>query len=138
MEQTKKRLPIWLYLFILICLLSSAVGVYGGYFNGQFFYAEFSADLWNENLVKHLAGMWASKNLAFIIVLLYSLIRKKYQWLAAIFLFKFISDTVDILYVNIYFREGPAASVMNNLMSWALLALPSAIAVYYLSNRNNT
>ena len=88
--------------------------------------------------MKHLAGMWASKNLAFIIVLLYSLIRKKYQWLAAIFLFKFISDTVDILYVNMYFREGPAASLMNNLMSWVLLALPSAIAVYYLSNRNKS
>ncbi len=132
---TNKKIPVWIYIFAVISILSSAVGVYGGYVDASFFYPEFASADWGSGLIKHLGGMWASKNLAIILILVYGLIKKDFRWLAAIFLFKGISDTVDILYVNTSFREGSAGGFLPNLLNWLILALPGLLAGIYLLKR---
>ncbi len=136
MAASNRKIPLWIYLFGLITIASSVVGIYGGYVDGTTFYSEFSADNWQNNLVKHLAGMWASKNVAIVVAMLYGFIKKDLRWLAAIFLFKFICDTPDILYVNTSFREGQAGSLMTNLLTWVILALPGLLATIVLMRRD--
>lgn len=128
-----QKIPVWVYVFGGLSILTSLVGIYGGYIDGSFFYNEFPITEWNNNLVKHLAGMWASKNLALVLIMIYAFFKKDVKVLAFIFLFKFISDTPDILYVNTQFREGSAASWMTNILSWFILALPSLLSFIYLN-----
>ena len=129
----KRKIPIWIYLFGAISIVTSIVGIYGGYIDGSFFYSEFPEIAWKNNLVKHLAGMWASKNLAIVIIMLYAFLKKDMKSLAFIFLFKFISDTPDILFVNTTYREGVSASWTTNIVSWLILALPSLLSFIHLN-----
>ena len=55
-----RTIPIWVYIYAAISLLSSLIGVYGGYIDGTGFYSEFSPELWQLPIVNHLAGMWFS------------------------------------------------------------------------------
>ncbi|MEO0472894.1 MAG: hypothetical protein AAF206_24975 [Bacteroidota bacterium] len=126
-----QKIPWWVWVFAVISILSSVAGLYGGYINGAFFYTEFPLENWQNPLVKHLAGMWASKNLGLIVVFLIGLFQRDGKWLAVVFLFKFLTDSIDILYVNPAFQEGAAGGVTSNLISWLILALPGALAAWY-------
>ena len=132
------KIPWWIYLFAVLSVLSSLVGIYSGYIDASGFYSEFDAVNWEAKHIKHLSGMWASKNVALVLALLYGFFKKDFRWLAAIFLFKFICDTIDIFYVNIMFREGSAGSVVTNLINWIILALPGLVATVYLLNKSKT
>ncbi len=135
MAQVKKidKTPWWIYLILAISILSSLVGLYGGYFNGTVFYSEFDESAWKNNLVMHLAGMWASKNLGIIIILIFAFIKKHNQALAYLFLFKFITDTIDILIINTLYREGAAGELLPNLISWLILGLTSLITYRFFN-----
>ncbi len=127
----KTKFPWWIYVILVITILTSLVGVFGGYVDGTKFYAEFSADLWSQKLVKHLAGMWASKNVGIIAVIVFCLVKNYRQGLAMMFLFKFISDTIDILFINVLYRDGDAAGIVSNIITWVILGGASFIAYLY-------
>lgn len=133
-EVTTRKIPLWIMAYAGIQMLTSFVGIYGGYIDPSSFYSGFPDANWSDPLIKHLAGVWGSKNLGIVIVMLYSIIRSHPRVLGTVFLLKFIADTVDILYTNTAFMPG--TGLVTNLITWLILGLPQGIAAYILFKRS--
>ena len=129
------KIPIWISIYAGIQILTSIVGIVGGYVDPSFFYTQFPNADFNDNLVRHLAGVWGSKNLGIVVVAVWAMVRRHPRVLGSVFAMKFIADTVDILYTNNAFL--PDASIIQNIISWLILGLPQAIAAYVLFKRSN-
>ena len=62
--ETTNKIPIWIIAYAVFQILTSFVGIYGGYLDVSSFYGSFFPDAnWSDPLIKHLAGVWGSKNL---------------------------------------------------------------------------
>lgn len=134
--QTKplRMIPIWIMVYAVLQLFTAAVGLYGGHFDPAFFYTQFPDANFEDPLIRHLAGVWGSKNLATIIVMIFALVRQHPRMLGAVFLLKGIADTVDILYTNYAFM--PESSMMTEVITWLIVGLPQLIAAYILFKRS--
>ena len=130
----ERKIPLWIIIYAGLQILTSLVGIYGGYIDPSSFYAAFTDVDWGDPLIRHLAGVWGSKNLGIVLVALYAIIRRHPRILGTIFLMKFIADTVDILYTNTAFM--PDSLFLTNLVTWLILGLPQAIAAYILFKRS--
>lgn len=129
-----RKIPIWIIIYALLQMLTSVVGIYGGYIDPAFFYAQFPNADFADPLIRHLAGVWGSKNLAIVLVMLFGIIRRHPQGLGTIFLLKGIADTVDILYTNTAFMPG--STLMMALITWLILGLPQLVIAYILFKRS--
>ncbi len=127
------KIPIWIIIYTVVQILSSFVGIYGGYIDPSIFYSGFEGVDWTLAHIRHLAGMWASKNVGIVAVMLWGLIGRHPRILAAIFAFKFISDTIDILAINT--RYMPETTLIQTLVSYVILGAPQAVAAYLLFTR---
>jgi len=99
-QESETKIPLWIVLYAGLQALTAVVGIYGGYIDPSFFYTQFPDANFADPLILHLAAVWGSKNLATVLVMLYSIVRKRPQMLATVLLLKFIADTVDILLRN--------------------------------------
>ena len=132
--ENERKIPLWIVIYAIIQALTSVVGVYGGYIDLSFFYAaQFPDANFTDNLVKHLGGVWASKNVGIIVVMAWALIQRYPRVLGTVFAMKFIQDTIDILYTNNVFYPEP--NILQSVITWLLLGLPQAYAAYVLLRR---
>ena len=120
----KRKIPIWIVVF------TAAVGLYGGYIDPSFFYTQFPNANFDDPLIRHLAGVWGSKNLATILVMLFGLIRRHPRVLGTAFLLKGIADTVDILYTNSAYM--PQSNLITEIVTWLIVGLPQLVIAYLL------
>ncbi|MEM8861532.1 MAG: hypothetical protein AAGD96_24680 [Chloroflexota bacterium] len=132
-DSESRAIPIWIMVYAAVQILTSIVGIYGGYVDLAFFYSQFPNADFVDPLVKHLGAVWASKNVATVLVMIYAIVRKHPQILATAFLLKGIADTIDILYSNTAFL--PESSFVVNLVTWLILGLPQFAAAYILFRR---
>ncbi|MEM7344674.1 MAG: hypothetical protein AAF485_10555 [Chloroflexota bacterium] len=130
----QRQIPIWIMVYAVLQLFTAFVGLYGGYIDPSFFYTQFPDANFNDPLIRHLAGVWGSKNLATILIMVYSLIRQHPRILGTAFLAKGIADTVDILYTNSAFL--PDSGLGAGIITWLIVGLPSLIAAYILFKRS--
>ncbi len=135
-DETHKRLiPIWVYLFSALLVLSSLVGIYGGYVNPGVLLTEYADADWSQGHVKMLAGYWGSKNLGFCLVFLPALLMKRLSWLVPLFLFRFISDGTDMLILTPLYRE---AGLLEIVLPFLILGAPSLLAAIVLFQRTKS
>lgn len=131
--KSKRLIPLWIIIYAAIQILTSVVGIYGGYFDPSFFYgAQFPTADYND-LVRHLAGVWGSKNLGIVIVMILAIVQRWPRLLGGLFLMKGIQDTIDILYTNNAFYPEPA--ILQSIITWLILGLPQFICAYILIQR---
>lgn len=123
-----RKIPIWIIAYALLQLFTAFVGLYGGHIDPSFFYTQFPDANFNDPLILHLAGVWGSKNLATILVMVYALVRQHPRILGTAFLLKGIADTVDILYTNSAYL--PESSFGVGIITWLILGLPQLIIAY--------
>ena len=127
------RIHWWIYVYGLITIAGSAVGIMSGLGNFETFYGDALAGLDSSHpVVAHLGGMWASKNIGYVAALLVGFAFTKPWILAPIFGMKFINDTVDMWIIGPQHLEQPLAQV---LIGWLILGLPSALAAIHLVKR---
>ena len=131
-DKATRASPLWIYVFSALLVLSSLVGIYGGYENPGVLLVEFEGANWSDPHVKMLAGYWGSKNLGFCVVFLFALLTKRLPWLVALFAFRFISDTTDMLILTPLYRE---AGPIEIILPFLILGLPSLGAAYVLHKR---
>ncbi|MEM7029039.1 MAG: hypothetical protein AAF629_05560 [Chloroflexota bacterium] len=132
--ETNNKIPIWITLYAILQLFTAFVGLYGGHFDPSFFYTQFPNANFNDPLIRHLAGVWGSKNLANILVMVYALVRRHPRILATAFLFKGIADTVDILYTNYAYMPGSSFGV--EVVTWLIVGLPQLVIAYIVYKRS--
>lgn len=127
-------MPKWIIGYAILQILTSLVGIYSGYIAPAFFYSQFPDMDFSNPLIMHLAGVWGSKNVGIVIVMIWGLIRKYPSVLGTTFFLKFIADTIDILYTNTMYL--PESGFLMNLVTWLILGLPQAFAAYVLFKKS--
>ncbi len=132
--ESNYKIPIWIIVYAVLQLFTAFIGLYGGYVDPSFFYTQFPNANFNDPLIRHLAGVWGSKNLATILVMLFGIIRRHPQVLGTAFLLKGIADTVDILYTNSAFMPG--SGLVTEIITWLIVGLPQLIIAYILFKRS--
>ena len=123
----------WIWIYGALTILGSSVGVMSGFGQFELFYAAAVENLDTTHpVVAHLGGMWATKNIAYIVAILAGFIFQKPMILATVFGMKFVNDTIDMFFI------GPAhldQDVTQILIGWLILGLPSALAAFHLIRR---
>ena len=123
----------WIWLYGAITIAGSAVGILSGLGQFSIFYGDAVEGLDTAHpVVAHLGGLWASKNIGYVAVLVVGFALRKPWILAPIFGMKFVNDTIDM------FVFGPRhldQSAIEIVPGWLILGLPSALAAYHLIRR---
>ena len=123
----------WIWIYGLITIAGSAVGILSGLGQLEMFYGGALAGLDTSHpVIGHLGGMWASKNIGYVAALAIGFALQKPWILAPIFGMKFINDTVDIFIIGPQHLEQPLSQVIPG---WLILGLPSALAAVHLVRR---
>ncbi len=127
------RIHWWIWLYGMITIAGSTVGILSGL--GQFgiFYGEALEGLDTSHpVVAHLGGMWASKNIGYVAALVAGFALRKPWILAPVFGMKFVNDTVDMFIIGPQHLDQSVAQIIPG---WLILGLPSALATYHLVRR---
>lgn len=123
----------WIWIYGAITIAGCTVGILFGLGNFEMFYREAIAGLDTTHpVVAHLGGMWASKNIAYVALLIGGFAFRKAWVLAPIFAMKFVNDTVDMFLVGPMHLDQPFGQIF---LGWLILGLPSALAAWHLVHR---
>lgn len=127
------RIHWWIWIYGIITIAGSAVGILSGLGRFEMFYGNALAGLdVSHPVVAHLGGMWASKNIGYVTALLIGFAMGKPWVLAPIFGMKFVNDTVDMFIIGPQHLNQSIAQVVPG---WLILGLPSVLAAYHLVRR---
>ncbi len=127
------RIHWWVWVYGAITIAGGMVGILSGLGNFEMFYGEALEGLdTGHPVVAHLGGMWASKNIGYVALLVVGFAARTAWVLAPIFAMKFVNDTVDMFGIGPLHLDQPLDQIV---VGWLILGLPSALAAWHLTRR---
>ena len=102
------KLPIWIKIYSGFLIVTAIMGTYSGYIDPYVFFPDFRDFGINmsELPMSFLNGLWGTRNLAGLIVLLVGLLAKRPQVVMAVFAYRFLVELQDIAIPTIYPQAG--------------------------------
>ena len=100
------KIPLWIKIYSGVLILTATVGTYSGYIDPYVFFPEFrnfNIDM-TELPMSFLNGLWGTRNLAGLIVLLIGLLAKRPQVVMAVFAFRFLVELQDIAILATFYN----------------------------------
>ena len=123
----------WIWIYGLITIAGSAVGIISGLGRFEMFYGAALAGLDPTHpVVAHLGGMWASKNIGYVTALVIGFALRKPWILAPIFGMKFVNDTVDMFIVGPQHLDQHFAQVFTGWLILVRFVAPALVIIVLL------
>lgn len=91
--------PLWIRLYALFLIVTGLTGAYAGYFDPTVFFANFQAD-YDSFPHTFLNGLWGTRNLSAVVVLVVGLLLKDARILFAAYLYRFLTEVQDIFILS--------------------------------------
>lgn len=128
-------IPRWIYMYSGFLILTAIVGGYAGYVDPYVFFGAFREYGINMNELPHsfLNGLWASRNLAAMTVLIIGLVSKRSELMMAVFMYRFFTEFQDIFYLGTFVNPPlPSQYLVTYGVGIALFLLPEAWGAWTL------
>ena len=138
MERTIK-IPLWIKLYSGFLILTAIAGGYAGYIDPYVFFPAF--ETYNLNMgelpMNFLNGLWGTRNVAGLIVLIAGWCLKRPQIIMSVFAFRFLVEFQDIFILAPFYNDI-GTPIWAYILGSALFLLPEGLGawtLYKLSQR---
>ena len=129
------KIPFWIYIYSGFLILTAIVGGYAGYVDPYVFFGAFREYGVNMNELPHsfLNGLWGSRNIAALTVLVIGLIAKRPEVIMAIFMYRFFTEFQDIFYLGTFINPPtPDQYLITYGVGSILFLIPEALGAWTL------
>ena len=125
--EKKRKIPVVIFVYALIIVIANLIGVYLSFFRPEFIFTVSDAPAIDANnpIFKYLIFSMGGGSIGVVFMMLVALIRRNPYMLTSAFEFGSITITISVLILSNIFGIG---TVARNIVRWALLGLPQAIA----------
>ena len=127
------KIPLWIKIYSAFLILTALVGGYAGYVDPYIFFPAFEAyDLKMSELpMNFLNGLWGTRNVAALLVLIAGWLLKRPQLIMAVFAFRFLVEFQDIFILAPFYNDL-GTPIWAYFFGTAVFLLPEGLGAWTL------